>query len=116
MKELQKQDQYGNLIYSAEDQLKVLKQLGLGKYLEKDASGNVLKDASEKVEYFFAQLESGEKEISDLTNSIDEGEQSILDDKIAIEEINEQLKEMVTPVEGVTERLEQWYEWSRKIV
>ena len=112
---LQKTDQYGNLIYSAKDQLKILEDLGLGKYLEKDASGNKLKTAEEKVEYFFAQMESGPQEFDALTDSINDQEQAALDDAISMQEINEQIREMFTPVTGVTDSLEKWYNQLKKI-
>ena len=112
---LQKTDQYGNLVYSAKDQLKILEDLGLGKYLEKDASGNKLKTAEEKVEYFFAQIESGPQEFDALTDSINDQEQAALDDAISMQEINEQIREMFTPVTGVTDSLEKWYNQLKKI-
>lgn len=114
-KKLQKTDQNGNLVYSSKDQLKILEDLGLGKYLEKDASGNKLKTAEEKVEYFFAQMESGPQEFDALTDSINDQEQAALDDAISMQEINEQIREMFTPVTGVTDSLEKWYNQLKKI-
>ena len=112
---LQKKDQYGNLVYSAEDQLKILKDLGFGEYLKKDASGNKLKTAEEKVEYFFSQIDSSKGEIEALTDSINDQEQAVLDDVISMQEINDQIRELIQPIEGVTEGLEKWYNQLKQI-
>ena len=113
--ELQKTDQYGNLVYSADDQLKILEDLGFGEYLKKDASGNKLKTAEEKVEYFFNQIDSGKGEIDALTNSINEQEEASQDDAIAMQEINEQIRELAKPVTGITDGLEEWYNELQRI-
>ena len=112
---LQKKDIEGKLLYSAEDQLKILEDLGFGKYLKKDASGNELKTAEEKVEFFFNQIDSGKAEIEALTKSIEEQEQAALDDAIGMQEINEKIRELVEPLTGVTKGLEKWYNELKRI-
>lgn len=120
MEELQKRDEFGNLVYNAKSQYDMLQKLGFGSFMTQDSQGNQIDTSTDEgiataVQNFFDRVDGAKEEIESLTSSINEQEQAALDDAIAMQEINEQIIELYKPISGVTEELEEWYNYLRRI-
>ena len=120
MEELQKRDEFGNLVYNAKSQYDMLQKLGFGSFMTQDSQGNQIDTSTDEgiataVQNFYDRVDGAKEEIESLTSSINEQEQAALDDAIAMQEINEQIIELYKPISGVTEELEEWYNYLRRI-
>lgn len=120
MEELQKRDEFGNLVYTAKSQYDMLQKLGFGSFMTQDSQGNQIDTSTDEgiataVQNFYDRVDGAKEEIESLTSSINEQEQAALDDAIAMQEINEQIIELYKPISGVTEELEEWYNYLRRI-
>ena len=114
--ELQLQDEGGNLVHTAKEQLALIKAMGVySKDLEKGVDKTQEGWEAQIVENWFAKIENDKTEIEALNDSINEQTEAALDDAIAMQEINEQIRELAKPIPGVTEGLEDWYNELKRI-
>lgn len=120
MDELQKKDAYGNNVYDAAAQYKILAGFGLTDYIKTNLDGSVIDVSTDEgkkqaVENFYSKVDSEKEEFEKLTDSIYEQEEALREDAAAMAEINEKIESITDKVAGVNEGLDKWYNYTKKI-
>ena len=116
MDELQAKDEAGNLIHDAEDQLALIKEMGL---FTQDLMTGIDTETegweAQVVQRFYDKVEEDKEGIESLTESIRDQELAALDEAAAMQEINEKIRSLTAPIGGITKGLEKWYNETIKI-